>query len=148
MSKQVLIAGAGMGGLAAAIAASRAGWQARVFEQSSSYGEVGAGIQLGPNATRVLQAWNLGPGLAEVAAFPSRLSVRNALTGLGLAQLPLGSAAVERYGAPYATVHRADLHRLLLEGARAAGVEPLLGSRIERIRESADLLIVVLRGFG
>ena len=146
MSKQVLIAGAGMGGLAAAIASARAGWQPRVFEQASAFTEAGAGIQLGPNATRVLEAWGLGSTLARVAAFPQRLAVRSAGNGDLLAQMPLGAAALERYGAPYATVHRADLHRVLLDGAREAGAELLVEARIERVRETADAVLVSLGG--
>ncbi len=147
MSKPVLIAGAGLGGLSAAIACARAGRQPRVFEQAGGFDEAGAGIQLGPNATRVLQSWNLGPALAQVAAFPPRLSVRSAGSGDVLAQLQLGGAALERYGAPYATLHRADLHRLLLEGAEAAGAELILDTRIEFLRESADAVLIGKPGF-
>ena len=147
MRKPVLIAGAGLGGLSAAIACARAGRQPRVFEQAGGFDEAGAGIQLGPNATRVLQSWNLGPALAQVAAFPPRLLVRSAGSGDVLAQLQLGEAALERYGAPYATLHRADLHRLLLEGAEAAGAELILDTRIEFLRESADAVLIGKPGF-
>ncbi|MFC5498857.1 FAD-dependent monooxygenase [Caenimonas terrae] len=146
MSKQVLIAGAGMGGLAAAIASARAGWHPRVFEQADGFGEAGAGIQLGPNATRVLEAWGLGTALARVAAFPQRLAVRSAGNGEVLAQLMLGPALLERYGAPYATLHRADLHRVLLDGAADAGAELLVQARIERVREAPDAVLVSLGG--
>ena len=146
MSKQVLIAGAGMGGLAAAIASARAGWQPRVFEQAAAFTQAGAGIQLGPNATRVLEAWGLGTALARVAAFPQRLAVRSASSGDLLAQLPLGELALERYGAPYATVHRADLHGVLLDGAADAGAELLVQARVERVRESAEAVLVSLGG--
>ena len=146
MSKQVLIAGAGMGGLAAAIASARAGWQPRVFEQAAAFTEAGAGIQLGPNATRVLEAWGLGSALARMAAFPQRLAVRSAGNGDLLAQLLLGSAVLERYGAPYATVHRADLHRVLLDGAADAGAELLVQARIERVRDMPDAVLVSLGG--
>ncbi|HEY9208320.1 MAG TPA: FAD-dependent monooxygenase, partial [Acidovorax sp.] len=114
MRKQVLIAGGGIGGLAAALGASRAGWEARLYERAAAFSEVGAGVQLGPNVVRRLQAWGLQRPLQDVAAFPGRLQVRSALTGQELAALPLGSTAVERYGAAYATIHRADLHGLLL----------------------------------
>jgi salicylate hydroxylase len=114
MKKQILIAGGGIGGLAAALGASRAGWDVRVFERAPAFSEVGAGVQIGPNVVRRLQAWGLQQPLQAVAAFPSRLQVRNAVSGRELAVLPLGAAAVERYGAAYATIHRADLHGLLL----------------------------------
>lgn len=114
MKKQLLVAGGGIGGLAAALGASRAGWDVRLYERAAAFSEVGAGVQIGPNVVRRLQAWGLQQPLQAVAAFPSRLQVRNAVSGKELAVLPLGPAAVERYGAAYATIHRADLHGLLL----------------------------------
>lgn len=138
MNTQVLIAGAGMGGLAAATAIAQAGGHALVLEQARGFDEAGAGIQLGPNATRVLQAWSLGPALDRVAAFPQRLSVRSARSGDMLAQMPLGTTVLERYGAPYATLHRADLHRILLDGAQLAGVDLVLDRHVASVRETAD----------
>lgn len=114
MKKQVLVAGGGIGGLAAALGASRAGWDVRLYERAAAFSEVGAGVQLGPNVVRRLQAWDLHRPLQSVAAFPARLQVRSALSGRELAELPLGATAIERYGAAYATIHRADLHGLLL----------------------------------
>lgn len=127
-----------MGGLAAAIAAARAGWQPRLYEQAQAFTQAGAGIQLGPNATRILQAWELGPALAQVAAFPRELNVRSAADGAALASMRLGDAFLARYGAPYATVHRADLHGLLLQGATAAGTQLQLAARVEGVREDGD----------
>lgn len=114
MTKQVVVAGGGIGGLAAALGASRAGWGVRLLERAAAFGEVGAGVQLGPNVTRCLHAWGLQRPLHDAAAFPARLQVRSALSGDALAALPLGAAMEERYGAPYACIHRADLHALLL----------------------------------
>ena len=119
MTHQALIAGGGIGGLAAALAASRAGWDVRLFEQAAAFGEVGAGIQLGPNVVRVLHGWGLQAELARVAAFPHRLQVRDAVTGDELGVLPLGQQALQKYGAPYATIHRVDLHGLLLQAVQA-----------------------------
>ncbi len=113
--QQLLIAGGGIGGLAAALAAARAGWEVRLFERAPVFSEVGAGIQLGPNVTRTLEAWGLGDALRAVAAFPERLCVRSALSGAELGALPLGEHMQARYGAPYAAVHRADIHGLLAE---------------------------------
>lgn len=118
IAQSVLVAGGGIGGLAAALAASRAGWDVRVFEKAPEFGEAGAGIQLGPNVTKVLHAWGLAQPLAEVAVFPPQLQVRSALTGELLGQLPLAGSMTARYGAPYATVHRADLHGILLDAVR------------------------------
>ncbi len=120
---QALIAGGGIGGLAAALASARAGWDVRLYERAPAFSEVGAGIQLGPNVVKVLQGWGLDHALAGVAAFPDRLEVRSALTGETLGVLQLGQVMAQRYGAPYATVHRADLHGLLLAAVRQAGVQ-------------------------
>ena len=121
MSGQVIVTGGGIGGLAAALAMGRAGCEVRLFEQADAFDEVGAGIQLGPNATRLLHGWGLGQALAAVAAFPDKLQVRSATSGKTLGELPLGPTMQARYGAPYATVHRADLHALLLRAVQQQG---------------------------
>ena len=118
MSRQALIAGGGIGGLAMALAASRANWDVHLFEQASAFSEVGAGIQLGPNVVKVLHQWGLAEALSGVAAFPELLQVRDATGGKVLGSLRLGAVMAARYGAPYATVHRADLHGLLLEAVQ------------------------------
>ena len=115
MKKQVLIAGGGIAGLAAGFGAARAGWEVRLFERAAVFSEVGAGVQLGPNVVRRLQSWGLQGALQAVAAFPPRLVVRCALSGAQLGALALGATAVQRYGAAYASIHRADLHSLLLQ---------------------------------
>lgn len=114
MKPQFLVAGAGIGGLAAALACSRAGAQVRLLERSAQVSEVGAGIQMGPNVMRRLYRWGLQEALAQVVACPERLLARDAISGETLGELPLGERAVQRYGAPYATIHRADLQQLLL----------------------------------
>lgn len=111
---RVLIAGGGIGGLSAALACSIGGNDVRLFERSPEFAEVGAGIQLGPNAVKLLHGWGQADALRSVAAFPDSLEVRSAVTGGALGRLTLGKSAVQRYGYPYATVHRADLHGLLL----------------------------------
>ena len=116
-TQQLLIAGGGIGGLAAALAVARVGWDVRLYERAPEFSEVGAGVQLGPNVTRILRAWGLEDALAAVAAFPARLRVRSAQSGAELGVLALGAQALERYGAPYATIHRADLHALLQQAA-------------------------------
>ena len=118
MSRQLLIAGGGIGALAAALSSARAGWHVRLYERAEVFSEVGAGLQLGPNATRILQGWGLGQALERLAAFPDKLLVRSAPSGRELASLSLGSRCQQRYGAPYATLHRADLHTLLLDSVR------------------------------
>jgi len=114
MNRRVLVAGGGIGGLACALSLGRAGVPVTVLEQAESFGEVGAGVQLGPNAVRVLSQWGLTDALQSCAAFPDALRVRDAGGGGLLGQLRLGPVALARYGQPYATVHRADLHSLAL----------------------------------
>lgn len=115
MHTDVLIAGGGIGGLAAGLACSRAGCHVRLYERANTFAEVGAGIQMGPNVVRVLQSWELETALRQVAAYPERLQVRHALSGAELGVLPLGASMAQRYGAPYATIHRADLQQMLLQ---------------------------------
>lgn len=122
MTRELLVAGGGIAGLAAAVAARRARWEVRLFEQAETFSEVGAGIQLGPNATRILREWELLQGeLRQLAVAPPRLRVRDGSDGGELGVLELGEFMVQRYGAPYLTVHRADLQAALLAAARDAG---------------------------
>ena len=146
MAQHALIAGGGIAGLAAALACSRAGWRASLFEQAPQFSEIGAGIQLGPNATRILQRWGLGPALAEVAAWPGKLVVRSAHDGAQLGALRLGSAFAQRYGAPYATVHRADLQGLLLRAARDAGAGLSLSSPAGAVLATTDSVALRIEG--
>jgi salicylate hydroxylase len=126
MEQNIAIVGGGIGGLAAALACTRNGAQVQVLEQSALFGEVGAGIQLGPNVVRVLNGWGLEGRLKAVAAFPDRLEVRNATSVALLGVLPLGHEAVRRYGAPYATIARADMHSLLLGAVVRGGMAQLM----------------------
>ena len=96
MSRQLLIAGGGIGALAAALSSARAGWHVRLYEKAEVFSEVGAGLQLGPNATRILQGWGLGQALERLAAFPDKLLVRSAPSGRELASLSLGSRCQQR----------------------------------------------------
>jgi salicylate hydroxylase len=138
MYSTMLVVGGGIGGLAASVAAARAGWAVRLLEQTPSFGEVGAGIQLGPNVVRVLRGWGLESDLRAVAAYPAQLEVRNALTAKRVGVLPLGERCRARYGAPYATIARADLHSLLVQAAEAQGVTPQLGTAVVAIHVDED----------
>lgn len=121
MNIRTLIVGGGIGGLAAALACSRAGAQIELFERFAEFTEVGAGIQLGPNVVKILYEWGLSDGVSRVAAFPDRLQIRSALTGAELGVLRLGKTTLQRYGYPYAAIHRADLHALLLKAVTQRG---------------------------
>jgi salicylate hydroxylase len=141
MAIQVAIAGGGIGGLAAAVACRRAGCHVHLFEQAAEFAEVGAGIQLGPNATRMVDSWGLGAALREVAAAPGSLAVRGAIDDAQVAAMQLGASFIERYGAPYLTVHRADMHALLLRAAREAGAKLELNVHVSGTVPEADALV-------
>ena len=115
MNHSIVIAGGGIGGLAAGLRCAAAGAEVRLVERAPAFSEVGAGIQMGPNVTRILQAWGLDVGLQAVAAYPDQMQVRQAPSGQVTGQLRWGAHALAKYGAPYATIHRADLHQLLLD---------------------------------
>jgi salicylate hydroxylase len=136
--KQVLIAGGGIGGMAAALACAQHDLPVQLLERAAQFAEVGAGIQIGPNVTRILEAWGLGAALTQVAAFPKQLQARDAQTGQVLGTLPLGERAQALYGAPYATLHRADLHGLLHRAAQGMGVDIRMGQTLVDWRETQD----------
>jgi salicylate hydroxylase len=140
--EQVVVGGGGIGGLAAALACARQGVPVQLLERAAQLSEVGAGIQIGPNVTRILQAWGLGDALAQVAAFPKRLQARDAQTGQVLGSLRLAERSQNLYGAPYATIHRADLQNLLHDAALATGVPVRLGNAVQGWRETAEGLQV------
>ena len=141
MSLELLVAGGGIAGLAAAVAARHAGWETRLFEQAPEFTEVGAGIQLGPNATRILREWELDAEALHAVAPPS-LRVRDGVDGALLALLPLGTEFERRYGAPYLTVHRADLHAALLAAAREAGTRLHPDCRVHEAQDRGETVAV------
>jgi salicylate hydroxylase len=146
MTPTTLIAGGGIGGLACALALARAGVRSAVLEQSSALAEVGAGLQLGPNAVRVLADWGLMDALQACAAFPEALRVRDAHGGQPLGHLRLGAMALARHGQVYATLHRADLHGLLLNAVQRMPdeVSLRLGARVTAFEETGDGVQVML----
>jgi 2-polyprenyl-6-methoxyphenol hydroxylase-like FAD-dependent oxidoreductase len=110
---RIAIVGAGIGGLTAALALRRANHEVRVFEQARVLREVGAGVAISPNASRVLHHLGLADPLAHVAVTPLSMDSRDWRTGELLGRVPLGDAARERWGAPFYHLHRADLHDTL-----------------------------------
>jgi salicylate hydroxylase len=143
MNEHVVVAGGGIGGMACALALARAGVSVEVLEQASAFGEVGAGLQLGPNAVRVLDDLGLLDDLQATAAFPEALWVRDAHGGERLGQLRLGTRAQARYGQPYATLHRADLHSLLLRAVQQeSGVRLHLNTRLAAYEQTPDAVQV------
>ena len=136
--RTVLIAGGGIAGMTAALAFRRAGWSVEVCERREALGEVGAGLQLSPNAVRVLDWLGVLGALCDTAVAPGAAILRDGLTGAEIYRAPLGSAAADRWGAPYLHVHRADLLRALTRAAEAAGVTVTLGVRAERAVRHTD----------
>jgi salicylate hydroxylase len=131
-SRTVIIVGAGIGGLTAALAIARRGFEVAVFDQAQGLEEVGAGIQLSPNASRILLALGLAEQLRRHVVAPEELRVIDARTARVLARAPLGATAERRYGAPYWVIHRGDLQTVLLEAVRAhPGIVLHLGARVE-----------------
>jgi salicylate hydroxylase len=131
-SRTVIVAGAGIGGLTAALAMAQRGMRVQVLDQAERLEEIGAGIQLSPNASRVLIALGLGEPLQPYVVAPEELRVVNARTARVLARAPLGAAAEKRYGAPYWLIHRADLQAVLLEAVNAhPDISLHLGTRVD-----------------
>jgi 2-polyprenyl-6-methoxyphenol hydroxylase-like FAD-dependent oxidoreductase len=141
----VLIAGGGIGGLTLSLALARRGMSATVLERSAFADETGAGIQLGPNATRALRDSGLLDGVEARAFRPEALWIFDGCTGKRLAAMPLGREAEDRYGAPYLTLHRADLHTALLQACQdQASVE--LRPRFEVTAVEEQAATVMARG--
>jgi salicylate hydroxylase len=144
-SRTIVVAGAGIGGLTAALALARKGFRVVVAEQAERLEETGAGIQLSPNATRVLDALGLADRLAAVATTPESIRVRT-YRGHGLARVPLGSAVARRYGAPYWVAHRGDLQATLAAAVEAhPDITLRLGTRAEDYALHANGITVHLR---
>jgi salicylate hydroxylase len=131
---QLSIVGGGIGGLAAALSLGRLGSTSQLLEQADLFLEVGAGIGLGPNALRRLQTWGLDKPLRDRGFIPSGLEVRSAQDGQLLGSLLMAEQFERRYGAPYMTIHRADLHKVLLDAVQAQGMSDLqLSKRLTAI---------------
>ncbi|MFO1142611.1 MAG: FAD-dependent monooxygenase [Amaricoccus sp.] len=133
---EVVVVGGGIGGLAAALALARRGAQVSVFEQAPALGEVGAGLQVGPNGVAVLAALGLAQTAVAAASVPEAVELRDHRNGRLIVRLPLGAAFAARYGRPYLQFHRADLLALLADAAAGAGVGVVTGRRVESVAAS------------
>jgi len=131
-----LIVGGGIGGIAAALSLARNGHRVHVFEQAHEFREVGAGIQLGPNAFHLFKLLGLTERVSALAAFPDDLVVMDSLSGEPVTEIPAATVIRERFGYPYGLIHRADLHRILLEACRdLPGVSLHAGSKITHFED-------------
>ena len=118
----VIVVGGGIGGLSAAFALTRKGLSVRVLERSAEFGEVGAGLQIAPNCTRILNSYGLLDQAKALGVLPASMLMKDALDGRLLTSLDLKDME-RRYGTPYMVIHRSDLHGLFLKACQNAGVD-------------------------
>lgn len=137
-STDVLVVGGGMAGLAGALALRENGAAVTLVEVAPEFGEIGAGLQMAPNASRTLKRWGLLDKALEIGVQPKHLVFRDAISGEELTRQSLGGEFEQRYGAPYVVIHRSDLHRILLEACRDAGVTLVNDVRVQRVETEGD----------
>jgi salicylate hydroxylase len=148
-SRTVIVAGAGIGGLTAALALARNGFRVVVFEQTERLEETGAGIQLSPNATRILIGLGLADRLKPHVVAPVGIRVLAARSGREIVRIPLGEQAAQRYGAPYWMIHRGDLQAVLSAAAtQDLNVVVRLGMALEDFASYSHGVTVSVRGRG
>ncbi len=140
----VLVAGGGIGGIATALALVRRGFDVLVLEQAGQLGEIGAGIQLGPNAFAAFDALGIGEIARARAVYTDEMVMHDALDETLVGRIPTGEAFRQRFGNPYAVIHRADVHGSLLEGARATGrIEIATATQVQRVAQDDEGVTVV-----
>ena len=140
---RVLVAGGGIGGIAAALALTRRGFDVKVLEQAPQLGEIGAGIQLGPNGFAAFDALGIGPTARARAVYTDEMLMYDAIDETCVGRIPTGEAFRQRFGNPYAVIHRADVHASLLEGAQATGrIEVATGTQVERVEQDEHSVTV------
>ncbi|TJZ57113.1 FAD-binding protein [Streptomyces piniterrae] len=137
---RIAVVGGGLAGLTLALALHRAGLECRVYEQAPQLGEVGAGIQLAPSATRLLHRLGLEPALRSLAVEPAAMEFRRWADSSVISRGLLGVHCEQRYGAPYYALHRADLHRVLVEALPRGTVR--LGARCTGVEEDPDGVVL------
>ena len=134
---EVVVIGGGMAGLAGAMALRENGASVTLLEQAAEFGEVGAGLQMAPNATRLLRRWGLLDRVLELGVTPRQMVFRDAVSGEVLARHELQGEFAKKYDAPYIVIHRSDLHTILLEACRERGVTLINSVTVERV-ETVD----------
>jgi salicylate hydroxylase len=139
----MLIVGGGIGGLAAALALSRKGLRVRLIEQAPEFKEIGAGIQLGPNVFHMFEILGLTEAMSALAVFPENLIMMDSTTGEEVTRIPVLGAFREKFKYPYAVIHRADLHRVLLEACRQSNlIELITSQKVVAVEEPPDRIVV------
>lgn len=132
----ILISGGGIGGFAAALALAKQGFKVQVLEQASEIGEIGAGIQLGPNAFNAFDALGIGDRARGRAVYTDYMVMHDAIDEYQVGRIDTGEAFLKRFGNPYAVIHRADIHSSLVEGAQERGeIEIITNCRITNVEQ-------------
>jgi salicylate hydroxylase len=144
---QIVVAGGGIGGLALAYVLAEDGHQVTVLEQSPEFGEIGAGIQLGPNIFKMFDYLGLTDPVGKVSFFPAGLCMNDVRSAERVVRVQLGEAVRAAYGFPYGVIYRADLHRVFLEACKARpNVILRTSAKVEAYAQSADGVRVTLTG--
>jgi 3-hydroxybenzoate 6-monooxygenase len=143
-SLPVLVAGGGIGGVAAALALVRQGFDVKVLEQAPQLGEIGAGIQLGPNGFAAFDALGIGERARARAVYTDEMVMHDAIDESLVGRIPTGEAFRARFGNPYAVIHRADVHKSLLEGAEASGhIDVATSTTVASVEQDATGVTVI-----
>jgi salicylate hydroxylase len=140
----VIVAGGGIGGIAAALALVRQGFSVKVLEQAPALGEIGAGLQVGPNGFAAFDALGVGEQMRARAVYTDHMVMHDALDEYQVGFIPTGESFLKRFGNPYAVIHRADAHQSLLDGAtiNKDRIELLTGTTVIRVEQDADSVTV------
>jgi 3-hydroxybenzoate 6-monooxygenase len=140
----IIVAGGGIGGIAAALALVRQGFSVKVLEQAAQMGEIGAGLQVGPNGFAAFDALGVGEQMRARAVYTDYMVMHDALNEYQVGFIPTGEAFLKRFGNPYAVIHRADAHQSLLDGATASKdrIELLTGTTVTRVEQDANSVTV------
>lgn len=142
-SLPILISGGGIGGFAAALALSKAGFKVRLFERAEEIKEIGAGIQIGPNAFHVFERLGVTDAVRAKAAMPQRLVMMDGISGEQVVSIPLDDQFLNRFTYPYALIHRADLHRILLDAClRSDLIEVSTNVKVNGFTDHGDSVVL------
>src|SRR5471032_2623620 len=139
----VIIVGGGIGGFAAALALTQKGFPVHLIERASDFAEIGAGIQLGPNVFRMFELLGVRDAMSHWAVFPDNLIMRDALDGSEITRIPAGEPLHRHFGYPYAVIHRADLHNVLIDAVKRSALATLTTNcKITGYEDRGDRVVV------